>query len=158
MVLEKTLESPLDCMEIQPVHPKGNQSWIFIGRTNVEVETQYFGHLMWRTDSFVKTLILEKIDGEKRRNGRGWDSWMASPTQLAWVWVISGSCWWTGRPVFTKSQTWLYDWSELNTYVWNLERWYCWNYLHGSNGYPDIESRLWTCWDVGGRKKSVGFM
>ena len=67
VVLEKTLESPLDCKEIQPVHPKGDQSWVFIGRTDVEVETQYFGHLMWRVDSFEKTLMLGKIGGRRRR-------------------------------------------------------------------------------------------
>ena len=67
VVLEQTLESPLDCKEIQPVHPKGNQSWIFIGRTDGEAEIQYFGHLMWRTDSFEKTLMLGKIEGGRRR-------------------------------------------------------------------------------------------
>ena len=65
VVFEKTLESPLDCKEIQPVHPKGNQSWIFIGRT--DAEAQYFGHLMCRTDSLKKTLMLGKIEGRKRR-------------------------------------------------------------------------------------------
>ena len=69
VVLEKTLESPLDCKEIQPVHPKRNQSWIFIGRTNAEVKLQYFGHLMERTDWFEKTLMLGKIEGRRRR---GW--------------------------------------------------------------------------------------
>ena len=69
VVLEKTLESPLDCKEIWPVHPKGDQSWVFIGRTDVEAETQYFGHLMRRADSFEKTLMLGKIEG---RRGRGW--------------------------------------------------------------------------------------
>ena len=63
MVLEKTLESPLDCKEIQPVHPKGDQSWVFIGRTDVEVKLQYFGHLMRRADSLEKTLMLGKIEG-----------------------------------------------------------------------------------------------
>ena len=58
VMLQKTLESPLNCKEIQPVYPKGNQSWIFIGRTDAEAETPYFGHLMWRIDSFVKTLML----------------------------------------------------------------------------------------------------
>ena len=58
IVLEKTLESPLDCKEIQPIHPKGDQSWVFIGRTDVEAELQYFGHLMQRADSFEKTLLL----------------------------------------------------------------------------------------------------
>ena len=69
VVLEKTLESPLYCKEIQPVHPKGDQSWVFIGRTDVEAETQYFGHLMWRTASFEKSLMLGKTEGGKRR---GW--------------------------------------------------------------------------------------
>ena len=63
----KTFESPLDCKEIQPVHPKGNQSWIFIGRTDVKLKLQFFGHLMWRTDSFEKTLMLGKTEGERRR-------------------------------------------------------------------------------------------
>ena len=67
MVLEKTLESPLDCKEIQPVHPKGDQSWVFIGRTDAEAKLQYFGHLMRRTDSFEKTLMLGKIEGGRRR-------------------------------------------------------------------------------------------
>ena len=67
MVLEKTLESPLDCEEIQPVHPKGHHSWVFIGRTDAEAELQYFGHLMRRTDSLEKTLMLGKFEGGRRR-------------------------------------------------------------------------------------------
>ena len=67
MFLEKTLESLLDCKEIHPVHPKGGQSWVFIGRADVEAETQYFGHLMQRTDSFGKTLMLGKIEDAWRR-------------------------------------------------------------------------------------------
>ena len=63
VVLEKTLESPLDCKEIQPVHPKGDQSWIFIGRTDVEAETP----ILWPPDSFEKTLMLGKIEGARRR-------------------------------------------------------------------------------------------
>ena len=59
-MLEKTLESPLACKEIQPVHPKGDQSWVFIGKTDVEAETPNFGHLMRRADSFEKTLMLGK--------------------------------------------------------------------------------------------------
>ena len=69
VVLENILESPLDCKEIQAVHPKGNQSWLFIGGTDAEAETPYFGHLMWRSDSFEKTLLLGKIEGRRRR---GW--------------------------------------------------------------------------------------
>jgi len=61
-VLEKTLESPLDCKEIQEVLPKGDQSWVFIGRTDVEAETPVFGHLMRRADSFEKALMLGRIE------------------------------------------------------------------------------------------------
>ena len=68
-MLVKTLESPLDCKEIQPVHPKGNQSWIFIGRLMLKLKLWYFGLLMGRTDSFKKTLMLAKIKGRRRR---GW--------------------------------------------------------------------------------------
>ena len=67
MVLEKILESPLDCKEIQPVHPKGDQSWVFIGRTDAEAETPVLGHLIQRVDSLEKTLILEAIGGRRRR-------------------------------------------------------------------------------------------
>ena len=75
MVLEKTLESPLDYKEIQPVHSKGDQSWVFIGRTDVEAETPLFGHLMRRVDSFEKTLMLGKIEGRRRR-GRQRMRWL----------------------------------------------------------------------------------
>ena len=66
MVLEKTLESPLDCKDIQPVHSKGDQSWVFIGRTDAKTETPIFGHLMQRVDSLEKTLMLI---GSRRRRG-----------------------------------------------------------------------------------------
>ena len=67
MVLKKTLESPLDSKEIQPVHPKGDQSWVFIGRLMLKLKLQSFGHQMQRTGSFEKTLILGKIEGRRRR-------------------------------------------------------------------------------------------
>ena len=66
-MLEKTLESPLDCKEIQPVHPKGDQSWVFIGRLMLKLKLQYFGHLMQRADSLEKTLMLGKIESRRRR-------------------------------------------------------------------------------------------
>ena len=75
MVLEKTLESPLDCKDIQPVHPKGDQSWVFIGRTDVEAETPVLWPLMQRADSLEKTLMLGKIEGRRRR-GRQRMRWM----------------------------------------------------------------------------------
>ena len=67
MVLEKTLECPLDCKEIQPVHPKGDQSWVFIGRKMLNLKLQYFGHLMQSVDSLEKTLMLGGIGGRRRR-------------------------------------------------------------------------------------------
>ena len=67
MVLEKTLESPLDSKEIQPVHPKGDQPWVFIGRTMLRLKLQDFGHLMRRVDSLEKTLMLGGIGGRRRR-------------------------------------------------------------------------------------------
>ena len=67
VVLEKTLESPLGCKEIKPVNPKGNQSWIFIVRTDAEVETPVLWPLMRRTESFEKTLMLGKIEGRRRK-------------------------------------------------------------------------------------------
>ena len=80
VVLEKILESPMDC-KIKPVNPKGNQSWIFIARTDAEAETLYFGHLMQRTDSLEKTLMLGKTEGRRRR---GWQRmrWLEGITNL----------------------------------------------------------------------------
>ena len=75
-MLEKTLESPLDCKKIQPVHPIGDQTWVFIGMTDVEDETPNFGHLMQRTDSFEKTLMLGRVEGMRRR-GRQRMRWLA---------------------------------------------------------------------------------
>ena len=116
-VLEKTLESPLDCKEIQPVPHKGNQSWVFIGRTDAEAETP----ILWLPDE-KSSLLKRPWCWERLRAGegddRGWDGWMASLTQRTWVWVGSGSWWWTGRPGmlrFMGSQGVGYDWAtELN--------------------------------------------
>ena len=79
MVLEKTLESPLDCKEIQPVHPEGDQSWVFVGRTDVEAETNILATSR-RADSFEKTLMLGKIEGSRRRGQQGIRWLEASPT------------------------------------------------------------------------------
>ena len=81
MVLEKTLESPLDCKEIQPVHPKGDQSWVFTGGTDFEAEIQYFGHLIQRADSFEETLMLGKIE-DRRRRGRQRMIWLDGITDI----------------------------------------------------------------------------
>ena len=103
VVLEKTLERPLDCKDIQPVHPKGNQCWIVIGRTDAEAEAP----ILWPSD--VKNWLIWKDpdagkDWRREEKGMtGWDGWMASPTQWTWVWVNSGSWWWTGRPGVLQS-------------------------------------------------------
>ena len=121
VVLEKTLESPLDCKEIQPVHPKGDQSWVFTGRTDVEAETP----TLWPPDakSWLIPWCWERLRAGGEGNNRRWDGWMASPTQQTWVWVHLGSWWWTGWPgvlQFMGSQRVRHDWAtELN---WTLER------------------------------------
>jgi len=104
VVLEKTLESPLDCKDIQPVHPKGNQSWIFIGRTDVEAETPNI-LATWCEDltHLKRPWCGERLKAGGEGDDRGWDGRMASPTQWTWVWVSSGSWWWTGRPGVLQS-------------------------------------------------------
>ena len=120
VVLEKTLESPWDCKEIQPVHPKGDQSWIFTEGLILKLKLQ----LTLATPHAKNWLIGKHPDGWEElgagREGddRGWDGWMASPTRWTWMWVNSGSWWWTGRPGvlrFMGSQRVGHDWAtELN--------------------------------------------
>ena len=111
---ERTLASPLNCKEIQPVHPKGDQSWVFIGRTDAKAESP----ILW--PSHVKSWLIGKDWGwEGLRAGgegdnRGWDGWMISLTRWTWVWVNSRSWWWTGRPgmlQFMGSQRVGHDWA-----------------------------------------------
>ena len=125
VALEKTLESPLNSKEIKPIYPKGNQSWIFIGRTDAEAEAP----VLWPPDA-KNWFIWKDPDAGKDWGGgegdnRGWDGWMASATQWIWVWVSSGSWWWAGKPGVLQSmglQRVRHDWAtEMNlsiTIVW----------------------------------------
>ena len=97
VVLEKTLESPLDCEEIQPVHPKGNQSWIFFGKADAEAESPK----LWPPDAknwliWKRPWCWERLKAGGEGDDRGWDAWMVSLTQWTRVWVNSRSWWWTG--------------------------------------------------------------
>ena len=108
----------LDCKEIQPVHSKGDQPWVFFGGMMLNLKLQYCGHLFQRVDSLEKTLMLGGIGAGGEGVNRGWDVWMASPTRWTWVFVNSGRWWWTGRPgmlQFMGSQRVGHNWvTELN--------------------------------------------
>ena len=113
----RLFESPLDCKEIQPVYPKGNQSWIFIGRTDAEAETPVF----WPPDAkthWKRPWCWERLRAGGEGDDSGWDGWMASLKWQTWVWVGSGSWWWTGKPGMPQSigsQRVRHDWAtELN--------------------------------------------
>ena len=125
VVLEKTLENPLDCKEIQPVHPKGDQSWTFLGRTGAEGETpNILATWCEELTRLKRPWCWERLKAGGEGDDRGWDGWMASLTWWTWVWVSSGSWWWTGNPGMLQS--WGHrvghDWAtELNWHDWAKE-------------------------------------
>ena len=120
VVLEKTLGSPLDYKEIQPVHPKGEQSWVFIGGLMLKLKLQYFGHLMRRADSFEKTLMLGKIEGRRRR-GRQRMTWLEGIINSMDMGLgrlrqllMGREAWHAAVHEVTKSRTRLSGWTELS--------------------------------------------
>ena len=118
VVLEKTLESPLDCKEIQPVHSKGDQPWVFFGRNDAEAATPVLWPPHAELTHWKRLWCWEGLGEGGEGDDRGRDGWMASPIQWTWVWVNSGSWWWTGRPgmlQFMGLQRVGHDWvTELN--------------------------------------------
>ena len=102
VVLEMILESPFTCKEIKSLHSKGNQSWIFIGRTDAEAEAPILWPRCEELTHSKRPWCWERLKAGEG-DDRGWDGWMASPTQWTWVWVSSRSWWWTGRPGMLQS-------------------------------------------------------
>ena len=98
VVLEKTLESPLDCRRSSQSMLKEISPEYSLEGLMLKLKLQYLGHLMWRTDTLEKTLMLRRIEAGGRGDNRGWGGWMASPPRWTWAWVSSGSWWWTGKP------------------------------------------------------------
>ena len=119
VVLEKTLEDPLDSKEIQPVNPKGNQSWIFIGKTDAgSWNSNTLATWCEELTHWKRPWFWERLKAGGEGDDREWDGWMASLNQWTWVWVNSGSWWWTGKPGVLwsmRSQRVGHDWAtELN--------------------------------------------
>ena len=102
-MLEKTFKSPLDCKEIKPVNLKGNQSWIFTGRTDAEAETPMATWCDELTTHWKRPWFWQRLKAGGDEDDRGWDGWTPSPTWWTWVWVGSGSWWWTRKPSVLQS-------------------------------------------------------
>ena len=98
VVLERTLECSLDLKEVKPVHPKGNQSWIFIGRTDAEAETLILWPPDVKSSLWKRPWCWERLKAAGEGDDRGWDGWMTSLTRWTWVWVNSGRERKTGKP------------------------------------------------------------
>ena len=141
VVLETTLESPLDCKEIQSVHPKWNQFWIFIRRTDAETQTPIF----WPPDTLPpfhlkRPWCWERLKAGGEVDDRGWDGWMVSQTWWTWIWVSSGIFWWTGRPGVLwsmGSQRVRHNWAtEVNWAVLVKDTTICFGYYSVSSLIP----------------------
>ena len=104
VVLEKSLESPLDCKEIQPVNPKGDKSWVFIGRMILNLKFQYLATWCEELPQWKRPWCWERLKAGGEGDDRGWNGWMPSPTGWTWVWPSSRRWWWTGKPGMLQSK------------------------------------------------------
>ena len=128
VVLEKTLQSPFNARRsnqsiLKEISPEYSLEGLML-----KLKLQYFGNLIWRADSFEKTLNLGKTEVGGEGDHRGWDGWMVSPTQWTWIWVNSGSWWWTGRPGMLQTmgsqrirQHWATELNWTHIHIWLLE-------------------------------------
>ena len=125
VVLEKTLESPLEYQEIQPVHPKGNQSWIFTHWKDWCWSSNTLATWCKELTHWKRRWCWERLKEGGEGDDRGWDSWRVSPTWWTWIWASSGSWWWTGKPGVLQSmglQKVGHNWAtELNRIYRNIK-------------------------------------
>ena len=145
LVLEKTVESPLDCKEIQSVPSKGDQPWVFIGKTDVEAETPILLLPNAELTHWKRLWCWQGLGSGGEGDDKGWDGWMSSLTRWTWVWVNSGSCWWTGRPgmlQFMGSQGVGHDWA---TELEDDDPWKRALSFHSNSVFVDLEEGWW-CW------------
>ena len=149
MVLEKTLQSPLDCKEIKPVKPKGNQSWIFIRRTDVSWSSNTLATWCEKLTHWKRLWCWEGLGARGEGDDRGWDGWMISPTRWTWVWASSGSWWWAGKPGAA-----VHGWQRVrHDLVTELNGWIC----SGGKKYSR-DKNLWTvCLKNNGRRSTILF-
>ena len=139
----------MDCKEIKPVNPKGNQSWIFIGRTEAETEhsklkLQYFGHLMQRTNTLEKTLMLKKIEGGRRRGRQRMRCLDSINNLINMTFASVGNCWCTGKPGVQKSMghkdsTERLNWRQSSGYVLRRK----WSWGMNPKLWRKVNSRIW---------------
>ena len=134
VVLEKTLESPLDCKEIKPVHPGGNQPWIVTGRTDVAAEAPILWPPGAKSWLWNRHWCWERSKAGGEGDNRGWDGWMASPTQWTWVWVSSRRWWRTGKPGMLQSME-----SQRVRHNWATEH----HHLRSTNLWPKGKNIKW---------------